>query len=123
LAVLDLACGHGRIANRLVARGAEVTGLDVTPRFLELAREDAAARGVEVEYVQRDMRSLPWTERFDRVVNWFTAFGYFDDGNRKVLAEVARALRPGGRLAIELDTTRPSCALTCRPLSSTGTAT
>jgi SAM-dependent methyltransferase len=50
------------------------------------------------------MRSLPWTERFDRVVNWFTAFGYFDDdGNRKVLAEVARALRPGGRLAIELN--------------------
>ena len=69
MAVLDLACGHGRIANRLAARGAAVTGLDVTPRFLELAREDAATRGVEVEYVQGDMRSLPWTERFDRVVN------------------------------------------------------
>jgi SAM-dependent methyltransferase len=104
MAVLDLACGHGRIANRLAARGAEVAGLDVTPRFLELAREDAAARGVEVEYVQGDMRELPWTERFDRVVNWFTAFGYFDDtGNRRVLAEVARALRPGGRVAIELN--------------------
>lgn len=36
MAVLDLACGHGRIANRLAARGAEVAGLDVTPRFLEL---------------------------------------------------------------------------------------
>ena len=104
MAVLDLACGHGRIANRLAARGAVVAGLDVTPRFLELARDDAAARGVEVEYVQGDMRELPWTERFDRVVNWFTAFGYFDDtGNRRVLAEVARALRPGGRVAIELN--------------------
>ena len=104
MAVLDLACGHGRIANRLAARGAVVTGLDVTPRFLELAREDALARGVEVEYVQGDMRELPWTARFDRVINWFTAFGYFDDsGNRRVLAEVARALRPGGRAAIELN--------------------
>lgn len=104
MTVLDLACGHGRIANRLAARGAVVTGLDVTPRFLELAREDAAARGVDVEYVPGDMRELPWTDRFDRVVNWFTAFGYFDDdGNRKVLASVARALRSGGRLAIELN--------------------
>lgn len=102
--VLDLACGHGRIANRLAARGAVVTGLDVTPRFLELAREDAAARGVEVEYVQGDMRELPWTDRFDQVVNWFTSFGYFDDaGNRQVLASVAQALKPGGRLAIELN--------------------
>jgi ubiquinone/menaquinone biosynthesis C-methylase UbiE len=37
-----------------------VTGLDATPLFLELAREDAAERGVEVEYVEGDMRSIPW---------------------------------------------------------------
>jgi SAM-dependent methyltransferase len=100
--VLDLACGHGRIANRLAERGARVTGLDATPFFLELARADAARREVEVEYVEGDMRRLPWTERFDRTVNWFTAFGYFDDDeNQLVLREVHRALKPGGRLAIE----------------------
>ncbi|HJV29820.1 MAG TPA: methyltransferase domain-containing protein, partial [Gaiellaceae bacterium] len=100
--VLDLACGHGRIANRLAERGARVTGLDATPFFLELARADAARREVEVEYVEGDMRRLPWTERFDRTVNWFTAFGYFDDDeNRLVLREAHRALKPGGCLAIE----------------------
>jgi SAM-dependent methyltransferase len=100
---LDLACGHGRIANRLAARGCRVTGLDAVPLFLDRARADAAELGVEVDYRQGDMRELPWTERFDAVVNWFTAFGYFDDdGNRAVLAEVARALRPGGRLTIEV---------------------
>ena len=43
--VLDLACGHGRIANRLAARGASVTGYDLTPRFLEEARAEAAGLG------------------------------------------------------------------------------
>jgi SAM-dependent methyltransferase len=103
LEVLDLACGHGRIANRLAARGCRVTGLDATPLFLDAARRDAAARGVNVDYLQGDMRTLPWTERFDRVVNWFTSFGYFDDaGNRQVLAQVAQALKPGGRFALEI---------------------
>jgi SAM-dependent methyltransferase len=104
LEVLDLACGHGRIANALAERGARVTGLDVAPRFLELAHADAVERGVDVEYVEGDMRSLPWTDRFDRVVNWFTAFGYFDDTeNRRVLAEVHRALRPGGLFLLEVN--------------------
>jgi len=101
--VLDLTCGHGRIANRLATRGARVTGLDATPLFLEHARRDAAERGVEVDYVSGDMRSLPWPEhRFERVVSWFTSFGYFgDDDNHEVLAEAYRVLRPAGRLLIE----------------------
>jgi SAM-dependent methyltransferase len=101
--VLDLACGHGRIANRLAERGARVTGLDATPLFLERARADAERRGVEVDYVEGDMRELPWESRFDRIVNWFTAFGYFEDDeeDERVLREAHRALRPGGRLLIE----------------------
>jgi SAM-dependent methyltransferase len=102
--VLDLACGHGRIANRLATGGARVTGLDATPLFLELARADAGSRGVSVDYTLGDMRSVPWSDRFDAVVSWFTAYGYFDDAqNRAVLAEVFRALRPGGRFLVELN--------------------
>jgi SAM-dependent methyltransferase len=100
--VLDLACGHGRIANELAALGARVTGLDATPRFLDLARRDAAERGVAVDYVEGDMRRLPWHDRFDAVVSWFTSFGYFDDGdNRTVLAAAFSALKPGGSLLVE----------------------
>ena len=100
--VLDLACGHGRITNRLAERGTRVTGLDATPLFLDRAREDAARRGVDVEYVHGDMRELPWEGRFDRVLSWFTSYGYFsDDENRRVLEAARRALRPGGRLLIE----------------------
>ncbi len=103
--VLDLACGHGALANALAARGCEVTGLDSSAVFLDRARADATAAGVEADYVLGDMRELPaWTGRFDRVVNWTTAFGYFDDDvNRSVLDEIVRVLRPGGRLAMDLD--------------------
>jgi ubiquinone/menaquinone biosynthesis C-methylase UbiE len=105
-AVLDLACGNGRIANRLAQRRAEVTGLDATPMFLQLAREDAERRGVEVEYVEGDMRELPWTDRFDAVLSWFTSFGYFDDAdNRSVLEQAHRSLKDGGRLLIENNNT------------------
>lgn len=101
--VLDLACGHGRIANRLAVRGCEVTGIDATPLFLDHARRDAARRDVTVDYVTGDMRSLPWKNHFDRVVNWFTAYGYFDDaGNQQVLAEIGEALAPGGIVAFDL---------------------
>ena len=102
--VLDLACGHGALANRLAARGCRVTGLDSSAVFLDRARADAAAAGVSVEYVTGDMRQIPWTGRFDRVINWSTAFGYFDDAtNRAVLEGIVRVLRPGGRLAMDLD--------------------
>ena len=104
MSVLDLACGHGELANHLAARGCGVTGLDSSAVFLDRARADAAAAGVSVDYVAGDMRQLPWTGRFDRVVNWSTAFGYFDDAtNRAVLAGIAGVLRPGGRLAMDLD--------------------
>ena len=101
--VLDAPCGHGRIANRLAARGVRVTGIDITPLFLDVARADARERGVEVEYVHGDIRALPWRDRFDVVLNWFTSFGYFgDDADRAILREAHDALKPGGRMAIDV---------------------
>jgi ubiquinone/menaquinone biosynthesis C-methylase UbiE len=100
--ILDCPCGHGRIANALAERGFRVTGIDSSEFFLERARADAAARGAEVEFVQGDMRDLPWRGRFDGLVNWFTSFGYFsDDQNKAVLRQFHRALKPGGRLVLE----------------------
>ena len=104
MTVLDLACGHGDLANRLAARGCRVTGLDSSAAFLDRARADAAAMGVSVEYQAGDMRQLPWTGRFDRVLSWSTAFGYFDDAaNRGILDaltgrfEAERTVIRGGR--------------------------
>jgi SAM-dependent methyltransferase len=98
--VLDVACGYGRIANRLAARGATVTGLDADPLFLAKARE----AGSSARFVEGDMRRLPFGDAsFEAALLWFTSFGYFDDdGNRAVLHELRRVLRPGGRAVLEL---------------------
>ncbi|MBT2233564.1 cyclopropane-fatty-acyl-phospholipid synthase family protein [Nonomuraea sp. NEAU-A123] len=102
--VLDLACGHGRISNRLAQRGCRVTGLDSSRLFLDRARQDADALGVTIDYVHGDMRQLPWTARFDRIVSWFTAFGFFSDSeNQRVLVQAAATLKPGGKIALELN--------------------
>jgi SAM-dependent methyltransferase len=69
MSVLDLACGHGELANQLAARGGQVTGFDSSAVFLDRARADAAAAGVSAGYVAGDMRQLPWTGRFDRVLS------------------------------------------------------
>jgi SAM-dependent methyltransferase len=100
--VLDAPCGHGRLANRLAAHGLSVTGLDSSGLFLDVARKDAADRGVAVDYVEGDLRAIPWESRFDALVNWFTSFGYYDDEtNKAMLAGFRRALKPGGRLLLE----------------------
>jgi SAM-dependent methyltransferase len=98
-AVLDAPCGHGRISKRLAQRGIQVVGVDASERFLDIAR----AEDTTVDYRVGDLRDLPVEGPFDAAISWFTSFGYFDDeGNRRVLAEYRRVLRPGGRLLIEM---------------------
>jgi len=101
--VLDLACGRGRVSVRLAQRGCSVTGLDLSPRSLELARSDAEAAGVELELVHADMRDLDRAAEFDAVVSVFSSFGYFPEqaDDERVLAAVARALAPGGALLLD----------------------
>jgi SAM-dependent methyltransferase len=101
--VLDLACGFGRIANRLALLGHRVTGVEYLPGFLEIARADAARNDLRVDYRQGDMRALDFDGAFDRVLMMFNSFGYFpDDENLLVLQHIARALRPGGRLGFDI---------------------
>lgn len=100
--VLDVGCGHGRIALELAARGCAVTGIDTSAPFLRRAKAAAKQRKLPVRFLAQDMRALNYTAEFDAALSWFSSFGYFDDTtDRAVLAALARALRPGGVLLLD----------------------
>jgi len=102
LKILDLACGFGRHTNRLAALGHSLTGVDYMPGFLEMARQEADRMDVRVEYRQGDMRQIDFQDTFDRVLLFFTGFGYFEDReNEQVVRNMARALKPGGLLLFD----------------------
>jgi 2-polyprenyl-3-methyl-5-hydroxy-6-metoxy-1,4-benzoquinol methylase len=102
--VLDVACGHGRHSLELARRGFRVTGVDLSPRSLELARKAAKGESLDVEFVERDARELDFDAEFDAAINLFTSvIGYFEDDadTQKVLNAVARALVPGGSFLVD----------------------
>ena len=78
MAVLDLCCGVGRHSLELARRGFQVTAVDRTERYLERASQQAAADGLEVEFVCEDMREFCHPGAFDVVLNLFTSFGIFE---------------------------------------------
>jgi SAM-dependent methyltransferase len=100
--VLDVGCGPGRHALALARRGAEVVGVDHSEEFVRLARDAAADAGLPAEFVRLDVRDLAYDAAFDAAIclcqGGFGLLGGRDEP--AVFARIARALRPGGRLAL-----------------------
>lgn len=98
-AILDIACGFGRVAGPLARRGYRVTGIDFSAEQLQLAEQ----RNPGPTYIEGDMRRPP-AGPFDAAINLFSSFGYFDDPRDDAAAVSAwsRCLRPGGVLVMEL---------------------
>jgi ubiquinone/menaquinone biosynthesis C-methylase UbiE len=97
MTLLDVACGTGNVVIPAAERGATVTGLDITPKLLEVARERAAEAGVEAELVEGDAENLPFDDgSFDRVTSVFGTM--FAPDHSRAAAELVRVCRPGGRV-------------------------
>jgi ubiquinone/menaquinone biosynthesis C-methylase UbiE len=101
--VLDVPCGFGRHAVPLARAGFRVTGVDRSATLLSEARRRAGDDGPRPDLVPADYRELPFADAsFDAALNLYSSLGYLcDEEDTQVLAEIARVLRPGGRLVIE----------------------
>ncbi|MBO0730360.1 MAG: methyltransferase domain-containing protein [Acidimicrobiaceae bacterium] len=99
--VLDAGCGTGEHTLMVAAAGFDATGVDVSPRAIELAKRKAAERGVAARFLVRDALALAdLDERFDTVLD-SGLFHVFDDESRaRYVTSLAAVLRPGGRVLL-----------------------
>src|SRR5262249_35860949 len=101
---LDLCCGPGRCSIALAKRGFSVTGVDKSKFLLDKGRAAARTAGLNVRWIQADMRDFVRPNSFALVLNMFTSFGYFDDreDDMLVLKNILASLQPGGVCLFEL---------------------
>jgi len=100
--VLDIPCGMGRLTIPLARTGLVMTGVDLTAPYLRRARRTARRAGLDIRFLQSDMRRIEFDGEFDAAFNWFGSFGYFSDAeNLAFCRRILRALRPGGRFLVE----------------------
>jgi SAM-dependent methyltransferase len=102
--VCDLCCGPGRHSLELGRLGYCVTGVDRTDLYIEQAKKKANDEGLNIRFVQGDMRSFCEPNAFDVVINIFTSFGYFEEvtDDKRVLENVYKSLKGGGKFLIDI---------------------
>jgi ubiquinone/menaquinone biosynthesis C-methylase UbiE len=110
-AVLDVGTGDGTYALEAASRGAEVTGVDTDPMMLRAAQERAASRRISVTFANGHVEALPFDDATFDLVLAVTVLCFVED-TATAFREMARVLRPGGRLVVgELGRHSPWAAL------------
>jgi SAM-dependent methyltransferase len=104
--ILELACGTGRLLLPLARGGYQVTGVDVSPAMLDVARQKVAAEGLDgrVTLVEQDMRHLDLDERFNLAFVAINSFMHLvtTDDQLLALCAIRQHLNPGGLLLLDL---------------------
>lgn len=100
--VLDIACGTGIVARTVAARlhgQGQVTGLDLNPAMLRVARRASEAAGLAIDWVQGDAQTLPFHDAAFDLVFCQQGIQFFPD-RAAAVAEMYRVLAPGGEVAV-----------------------
>jgi SAM-dependent methyltransferase len=98
--LLDVACGRGRHSKLLAAKGFDVTGIDLAPASIAIAKQQ---EHTNLHFYQHDMRLPFWINYFDYAFNFFTSFGYFrtEREHYNAIRTIAQALKPQGTVVVD----------------------
>ena len=98
--ILDVACGKGRHSRFLSERGFNVTGIDLSKKNIEFAKQ---YENNLLHFDVVDMRDVYMPEGFDFVFNLFTSFGYFESKqeNLEAIDSIVASLKPGGKFLLD----------------------
>ena len=112
--VLELACGTGRLTVPLAASGVDITGLDHSPAMLEEARRRAAGQGVDVPFLEADMRNYSLDRKFQFIFISTNSFSHLLELEdiESCLQSIRTHLEPDGAFAIDIFT--PSARILTR---------
>lgn len=103
--LLDLGCGPGLYAEALCHAGYQVTGVDLSERSIAYATASAQRQGLSVSYRTQDYLTLDEPASYDLATLIYCDFGVLSDTNRAgLLRRIYAALRPGGRLLLDVFT-------------------
>ena len=101
--VLDFACGAGRHSILFAQKGLDVTGVDLSENLLKLAKQSARENGLDINFINSDVRHFAINTKFDLIVSLFTSFGYFesDKENFDFFHKVFHYLNKSGYFVID----------------------
>jgi SAM-dependent methyltransferase len=104
--VLDLACGTGTTTLLLARKGLQACGADNSPEMLQIAREKVRKAGLEIHFLEQDMRTLVLKEPVELVTCFFDSINYMrvEDDLRDALQSVFDSLRDRGAFLFDVNT-------------------
>ena len=108
--VLDVGCAGGFMSEAIAKRGGRVTGIDPAEKAIEAAREHAVAEGLDIRYDTGFGESLPYEDDAFDIVVCVDVLEHVSD-RPKVLAEIARVIRPGGTFCLDTINRNPLARL------------
>lgn len=100
--LLDLGCGPGLYAEKFDNVGFTVTGIDFSKRSIEFARNSAAHKGKNIEYIYQNYLNIDYENQFDIITLIYCDFGVLKPLDRdSLLLKIRKALKPGGKLILD----------------------
>lgn len=96
---IDLGCGTGNYALYLAKMGFDVTGIDISPSAIKMAKKNAGSKALNPSFISADMLGelKEFTEPFDFAYDWEVLHHIFPEDRKKYLKNVHRILSSGGK--------------------------